>query len=52
MLLRGQGRCPGFTAERKSSPFEASFGSGMRHPATLAIHVLSAAARGDLENGK
>lgn len=52
MLLRGQGRSPGFTAERESSALEASLGGRMRYPATLAVHVLSVEARGDFEDGE
>lgn len=52
MLLRGQGRSPGFTAERESSALEASLGGRMRYPATLTVYVLSVEARGDFEDGE
>lgn len=52
MLLRGQGRGPGFTAEREGSALQTSLGGGMRHPAALAVHVLPAETRGDVEDGK
>lgn len=52
MLLRGQGRSPGFAAERKGSPLETSFGGRMRYPATLTVYVLLVEARGDFEDGE
>lgn len=52
MLLRGQGRSPRFTAERKGSSLEASLGGRMRYSATLTIYVLPVEARGDFEDGK
>lgn len=52
MLLRGQGCGPGTAAERKGSALQASLGGGMRYPAALAVHVLSAETRGDFEDGE
>lgn len=52
MLFRGQGCCPGFTAERKSSSLEAGFGGRMRYSATLAVYVLPVEAWGDFEDGE
>lgn len=52
MLLRGQGRSLGFTAERKGSPLEAGLGGRMRYPATLTVYVLPVEARGNFEDGE
>lgn len=52
MLLRGQGRSPGFTAERKGSSLQTSLGGRMRYPAALTVHVLSAEARRNFKDGE
>lgn len=52
MLLRGQGRSPGFAAERKGPALQASLGGRMRYPAALAVHVLPVETRGDPEDGE
>lgn len=52
MLLRGQGRSPGFAAERKGPALEASLGGRMRYPAAFAVHVLPVETRGDSQDGE